>query len=112
MTQLNIRATIDTLRSRDSATFTGAYQTLGAKFAHQARIIRITNNSNVLITISLDAINDMEVLPANSYITIDLASNRETGNSWELPANTQVYVKGAAGGANAGLVYLSVYYAN
>jgi hypothetical protein len=73
------------------------------------RVIKITNNSNVLVTISIDGINDNEVLPANSFLLIDFSANRETGNGWELPANTQFYVKGAAG---VGLVYLSVYYAN
>jgi uncharacterized protein YjiK len=109
MTQLNTRATIDTLRSRDSATFNNTYQTLGSAVTHSMRLIKITNNSTVLVTISIDGLNDNEVLPAGSFVLIDFSANRETGNAFELPANTQFYVKGAAG---TGSVYLSVYYAN
>ena len=109
MSQLNTRATIDTLRTQDSSTLTGSYQAFGSIVTHQMRLIKITNDSNKLVFISIDGINDNEVLPASSFLLIDFAANRETGNAWELPANTQFYVKGTAG---TGFIYLSVYYAN
>lgn len=109
MNPLSIRATIDILRSIDSSTFTGSYQALGTPVANSVRIMKFVNNSNQDVTISIDGVNDYEILPATSYFVIDFSANRETGNAWELPSNTQFYVKGTAG---TGSVYLSIYYAN
>jgi len=111
MSGLDIRVQIETLRSVDSATFTGSYQAIGTPLTHPARIIKLVNNSNVLVTISDDGVTDKEILPSNSFVLLDFSSDRETGNQFSMAANTQIWVKGAAGGANSGLIYLSVYYA-
>ena len=111
MSGRDIRVQIETLRSVNSTAFNGTYQALGSPLSNPARIIKIVNNSNVLVTISDDGVNDKEILPANSFVLLDFSSDRETGNQFSMAANTQIWVKGAAGGGNAGLVYLSVYYA-
>ena len=98
----------DTLRSRDSATFTGSYQTLGGVTTQILRIIKITNNSNVLVTVSWDGTNDHDILPAGSFILLDVMSDRDQNNGFAIPEQTQFYVKGAAG---TGSVYLSAYFA-
>lgn len=97
----------DAIRSIDSATFTGSYQAVGTKLTNPTRIIKFTNNSTVLVTVSWDGTNDHEILPAGSFVLLDVSSDRETSNIFEIGANTQFYVKGAAG---TGLVYISTYY--
>jgi len=111
----SIRILPETIRSRDSATFTGSYQTLGSALSNPARIIKFVNNSNVDVTISWDGTNDHDVIPATSAFILDVAANRQAiqygqGQLYVGQA-TQFYVKGAAGGGNSGLVYLVVFYA-
>lgn len=98
----------ETLRSRDSATFTGSYQTLGSALSNPASIVKLINNSTVLVTISVDGVNDHDVAPANSFWLYDATSDSalESGSIF-VPKGTQYYIKGSAG---TGSVYLVVQY--
>ena len=107
MGALSTKVLPDTIRSIDSATFTGSYQAVGTKLTHPTRIVKFTNNSTVAVTLSWDGTNDHEFLPAGSFMLIDVSSDRETANIFEIGANTQFYVKGAAG---TGSFYISTYY--
>lgn len=91
----------ETLRSIDSATFTGTYKAVGTPLLHPAYILKLVNNSNVLVTISIDGVTDIDVAPANSFWLYD----EDEGNQQHeaIPAGTQIFVKGAAG---VGLVFL------
>lgn len=98
----------ETLKSIDSATFTGSYQALGTALTHPAAIIKMVNNSNVLVTVSIDGTNDVDVLPANSFWLYDCVTNRASSvDAVFHPQGRQFYVKGSAG---VGLVYLVVQY--
>lgn len=98
----------ETLRSIDSATFTGSYQAIGTPLTHPGSIVKMVNNSNVLVTISLDGSTDVDVLPANSYWLYDETTNRASAtDAVFIPQGKQFYVKGAAG---VGSVYLVVQY--
>jgi hypothetical protein len=95
------KITWETLRSIDSATFTGSYQAVGTPLVHPSYILKLVNNSNVLVTISIDGTTDVDVAPANSFWLYD----EDEGNPAHeaVPAGTQIFVKGSAG---VGLVYL------
>ena len=98
----------EALRSRDAATFTGSYQTLGAVLANPSRIFKITNNSTVDITLSYDGgTTDHEYIPTGTFLLIDETANAVSGSECAMPKGTQVSIKGAAGTGN---VYLSTYY--
>lgn len=97
----------ETLRTIDSATFTGSYQALGLPLAHPSYICKLVNNSSVLVTISIDGINDMDVAPANSFWLYDEGKVGISGAYPALPQGTQVLIKGSAG---AGSVYLVSQY--
>jgi len=98
----------DTLRSIDSATFTGSYQALGTPLANPSSIVKIVNNSDVLVTISVNGTSDHDVVPGTSFTLYDVSANSlsESGSIF-IPVSTQYYVKGSAG---TGLVYLVVQY--
>ncbi len=91
----------ETLRSIDSATLTGSYQALGTPLANPSYILKMVNNSTVLVTVSIDGTNDVDVCPANAFWLYD----EDEGNPEHvaLPKGTQIYVKGSAG---TGLIYL------
>ncbi len=97
----------ETLRTIDSATFTGSYQALGLPLAHPSYICKLVNNSSVLVTISIDGINDMDVAPANSFWLYDEGKVGISGAYPALPQGTQVLIKGSAG---VGSVYLVSQY--
>lgn len=95
------RLTWEPLRSIDSATFTGNYLRLGDPLSHPAYILKLVNNSTVLVTISIDGTTDIDVAPSNSFWLYDEESHEANR------AGTQFYVKGSAG---TGFVYLVSQY--
>ena len=97
------------LQSVDSTTFTGSFLPLGGPVEVSSRIFKIVNTSNVLVTVSTDGINAIDVLPANSFVLYDLGTNRgNPGSDLCLQAGSQFYVSGSAG---TGLVYLVTLFA-
>jgi len=106
MTYTN-RIAWETLRSINSATFTGSYQNLGTPLLHPSYICKLVNNSTVLVTISIDGINDMDVAPASSFWLYDEGKVGLSSAYPALPQGTQVMVKGSAG---TGIVYLVSQY--
>jgi len=101
------RVAWETLRSIDSATFTGSYQNLGTPLLNPSYICKLVNNSSVLVTISIDGINDMDIAPANSFWLYDEGKVGVSGAFPALPEGTQIMVKGSAG---TGSVYLVSQY--
>ena len=108
MPQAALRVLPEALRSRDSATFTGSYQTLGTPLEFPSRLLVIKNNSTVAVTISWDGTTDADVLPSGTFVVLDFCANRVADAPLVVAALTQLYVKGSAG---TGSVYLSSYYA-
>ena len=104
---LSNRVAWETLRSIDSATFTGSYQTLGTPLVYPSYICKLVNNSTVLVTISVDGVNDIDVAPANSFWLYDEGKVGIAGAFPALPKGTQILVKGSAG---TGSVYLVSQY--
>ena len=97
----------ETLRSLDSATFVGSYLALGTPLEHPSYICKLVNNSDVLVTISIDGTTDIDVAPANSFWLYDEGKVGLSGAYPALPKGTQIFVNGAAG---TGLVYLVSQY--
>ncbi len=97
----------ETLRSIDSATFTGLYQAVGTPLANPSYICKLVNNSTVLVTISIDGTNDVDVAPASSFWLYDEGKAGLNAAMPALPAGTQIMVKGVAG---TGSVYLVSQY--
>lgn len=97
------------LTSVDSATFTGSYVPLNAAgFPAACYILRVSNHSNVPITISYDGTTDNEYLLASTDMQLTFQGNlRPNAYGAVMPAGTVVYIKGAQG---VGLIYLSGYY--
>jgi len=108
MSSLGVKVFYETLRSRDSATFTGAYQTLGGPLEHNPFLVKMVNNSTVPVIVSLDGVTDQDVCPAGSFFLYDETSNSSREGGLTVARLTQFYIKGAAG---VGSVYLVAQYA-
>lgn len=97
---LTTKSTWEPLRSIDSATLTGSYQALGTPLQHPSIILKLVNNSTVLVTISINGTSDVDVAPASSFFLYD---EMKTQAHEAAPAGTQFFVKGSAG---TGSIYL------
>lgn len=102
----------EVLRSLPSSGFSGSYQAIGTPLVYPSRILKFTNDTNVEVTVSWDGTNDHEVLPADSFLLIDIAANRQISNIFCAAAGVQFYVNGASGMGNTGNFYISSYYAS
>jgi hypothetical protein len=92
-------AAFGTLLSIDTATFTGSYQLLGV-LASNARMITLVNGSDEAVTVSFDGTNDNLYFGASNATPqqFPLTSLRTaSGNTFEMPKGTSVFVKGSAG---------------
>ena len=101
------RAQWEALRTRAASSFTGSYQTLGTPLGHPAILLKISNNTSVDITISLDGTTDQIFIPDGTFTLYDINTNHQDENVFAAAKNTQFYVKGAMG---TGDVYLEVIY--
>lgn len=94
------------IQSISSTTFTGSYQLLGT-ISNEPRILRITNGSNVAITISQNGTTDMDVVLAGATLQLDLGEQRGNPSpATSIQSRTAIYVKGSAGTGNVYLAYL------
>jgi hypothetical protein len=89
------------LRTLNSATLSGSFVTLGSPLLFASYICKLVNNSTVLVTISIDGVNAIDVAPAGSFWVYD---EDKTQSHEGLPAGTQIYVNGSAGTGNIYLV--------
>lgn len=100
---------LEALRSRLSTSFDSTYQTLGVPLVHPIRMFKFTNTTASDVLVSFDGVTDHEIVPASSFMLIDISSNRVWDAEYVLSAQTQVYVNGTLG--VSGSIYLSTYYA-
>lgn len=92
------------LRTIDSATFVGTRVALGTPLVHPSYILKLVNNSTVLVTISIDGVEDVDVAPANSFWLYDEGKVGLSSAFPAMPAGTQIYVNGTVGTGNVYLV--------
>jgi hypothetical protein len=97
------RASYEPIRSFNSATFTGVYQAFGDPISHSPFLIKVVNNSDTDVFLSIDGTTDHDGCPAGGSFVYDLSANLSGG----IGANIQWYIRGAAG---AGYVYLITMY--
>lgn len=103
-----VRIAPETLRSIDSATFTGMYQAIGVPLAHPGCLVKFVNDSDVSVLISWNGVDDHDVVPTQSFALYDIETNSgDQSRGLSVPQGTQFYVQGAVG---TGSVYLTVLY--
>lgn len=91
-------------QSIDSSTFTGSYQALGSATSSPTIIIKVVNNSNSDVDVSIDGSTDHDFIQSKGFALYDIQSNKSLKSSALFQSGTQFYVKGTP--ASSGLVYL------
>lgn len=105
---LAVRLAAEPLRSLAFGSISGTYAGLGTAFANPVRLMLIVNDTDVLLTFSLDGVHDHFVLPAGSQLIMDVTTNKsDSGGAFNIAQGTRIYVKGAP---TLNSVYLSVFY--
>lgn len=82
------------LRTLNAATLAGAYVAVGTPLANASYILKIINDSNVAITVSINGTSDIDYVPAGGFFLYDEA---KTLTHEGVPQGTQIFVKGAVG---------------
>ena len=91
----------------DSATFTGAAQTLGT-FAEAPSMIIIQNDSNVTVSLRrfADPTQTGISFVAGTKLVLDMITNKANAEFFSFPANTPIQLSGAAGVGNFKIAYI------
>ncbi len=98
----------ETLRSLAFGSISGTYAAIGTALLKPSRIYLIQNGTNVVLTFSLDGVNDHFVVQPSAGMIIDITANKTTTAGYSaIPEGTITYVKGAPA---SGTVYLSSFY--
>ena len=102
-----LRIIPETIRSIDSATYTGSYQKLGTPLSYACCLAKFVNNGTTAMTISWNGVDDHDFVPANSFALYDVGSDAGAQRGLYISQGTQFWVKGTAG---TGLVYLTAFH--
>lgn len=91
----------------DSSTFTGSNQALGS-FSQPPSLIIIQNDSTV--TVSVKRFSDSSEtgisFDAGTKLVLDMETNRALADFFSFPANSVIFVSGAAGTGNFKIAYI------
>jgi hypothetical protein len=109
------RITWELLRSFDTSTISSAatFYNVGTALLYPSYKLKMVNNSNVLLTVSIDGVHSYDVCPGGSFWLYDETQAQiNTSNSPAIPAGTQISVNYPAYIATpgTGLVYLVSQY--
>lgn len=107
-TILAVRMYPEVLRTLAFGSISGTYAGIGAAFLNPIRIMHVTNTTDVLLTFSFDGVNDHFVVPAGSFLLLDVTTNKsQNGGSLCISQGDRIYVKGAP---TSGSVYLATFF--
>lgn len=106
MSQTN-RITWEILRSLDTSTMSSSstFYPVGTALLYPSYKLKMVNNSNVDVLVSIDGTNSYDICPAGSFWLYDETQAQiNTSSSPAIPAGTQISCKASTAGT--GTVYL------
>ena len=122
MSQANcVRVAYEDLRSINWATIAASpasYVAVGTELVNPVRILKIKNTTDVNLMISLNGLDDKDMIPTMTGDVMDYGANRaEPGGHLELPARGFIYTKpeldsitGLPAVPTEGYLYITVVY--
>lgn len=107
------RVRYEPLRSMSSIDVSADYQGVGLPFANPVRILKVTNLTNENILVSLNGIDDHDIVAANGFFLYDYCTNRSSsGGLLEQPQGDRIYVKAENSLPSIGNLYVTIVYAS
>lgn len=108
-----MRLRYETLRSLPFSSISGTYAGVGTPFLNPARVVKIFNLTDANLLISLNGIDDVDIVPSQTGQILDIGSNKsDQAGNFEEPAGDRIYVKQESTPATSGSVYVTVIYAS
>ena len=113
MSDIAKRVRFETLRSLPFGSLSGAYTAIGSALTNPARLVKLTNDTDVNIFVSIDGTNDHIFIGPSSYALYDFGSNRTNlSGSLDIANGTRFFAREESAAATSGAVYLEVIYAS
>lgn len=107
-----IKLRAEALRSLAYTSLSTSFAALGSAFANPCRILHLQNLTDENIYYSFDGTTNHGVVPAGSFVLLDITANKSLDQGEFIAQGTIVYVATISGDAapTLGHVYLSVFY--
>lgn|SRR5690606_1441089 len=106
-----VRALFEPLRSLAFGGIGAAYAAIGTPLARPARLVKIDNLTNASLLFSIDGSTDHTIIPGYSFFLMDIATNQEDTQGFDIAKGTIFYVK-RSGTPTEGAVYVTVMVGN
>lgn len=103
------RLAAEELRSLAHGAIGAGFTAVGGQLEHSARIVRIQNLTNAELIFSYNGLTDNEILPAGSFLVLDVTANKSLNDIYVLATGSTIYARQSAV-PTSGAVYVSIYY--
>jgi hypothetical protein len=110
----SVRVRYEPLRSIAFGSIEVGYEPVGLPFANPVRILKVTNLTDENIIVSLNGIDDHDVVAANGFFLYDYSSNKSSAAGLlEQPQGDRIYVRSETSTLpTIGKLYVTVVYAS
>jgi hypothetical protein len=110
----SVRVRYEPLRSIGHADIQIDYEPVGLPFANPVRILKVTNLTDQNMIVSLNGIDDNDVVASNGFFLYDYSSNKaSTAGLLEQPQGDRIYIRSETNTLpTTGNVYVTVVYAS
>jgi len=105
------RVAFENVREIAFSSISGSYTAVGSATIDHARLVRIVNQTDAQIYVSLDGINNHIRMAANSFFLMDMTTNKVSDDGFFLHSGTTFYVKQVSAGPSSGALWIEVLYA-
>ena len=108
---LALKALFEPVRTLGFAAIGAGYTGIGTSLNFPARIIFVQNYTDATLMFSFDRVNDHFPLAENSFLLLDLSSNKTLDTGYFIGKGERLYVETIGGVApTSGSVYFTVVY--
>ena len=109
----SVRVRYEPLRSIAFSGISAVYAGVGLPFSNPVRILKVSNFTDANVLVSLNGIDDHDVVAANGFFLYDYTSNKaNAAGLLEQPQGDRIYVKAVSTLPTAGNLYVTIVYAS
>lgn len=105
-----IRLQVEPVRTLAFTDISGTYMGIGSALSNPARLIWLNNLTDGALMCSLNGVDDHFPLPAQSFLILDITSNKTMSHGFYIAEGTRFYVQQLGDAPTLGEVYLTVFY--
>jgi len=103
-----IRVQFDAIREIAAASILASYTAVGSATDDNARLIRLVNDTDADVYVSIDGTTNHLRIKANSFLLLDMMSNRTAHSTLFLAKGVTFSVKRVSGAPTSGVFFIEV----